>query len=138
MESMVSSEGYITPPWYQYFMAADRAWRPRVNVLTTESTAGIVYEGAVTVFASTAGVKHTLEDPRIGGETVLICNVPSTQGGSVTVAAATDVAIGPSGENALTFLTSASTYELVVLRGTSTSQYYIEYQTTNVDVSASS
>jgi hypothetical protein len=97
-----------------------------------------MYEGRVTVFASTPGVTHTLEDPTIGGETMLICSIPSTQAGSVTVAAATDVAIGPSGENALVFGTSASTYEYVKLVGTSTSQYYILHQTTNVSVAASS
>jgi hypothetical protein len=112
--------------------------RPRVDQLTTESTGSNIYEGRITVFASTPGVVHFLEDPRIGGRTVLICNVPSTQAGSVTVRASTDVAIGPSGENGLTFLTSVSTYEYVELVGTSTAQYHIINQTTNVSVGASS
>jgi hypothetical protein len=113
MEPLVDEDGLISRPWYQYMFSSDLRHRPRVDVLTTESTGSNIYEGRVTVFASTPGVTHLLEDPRIGGRTVLICNVPSTQAGSVTVRASTDVAIGPSGENGLTFLTSVSTYEYV-------------------------
>ena len=135
---VLTEEGLVSRPWYQYFKSQDRFNNPPVAVLTTETTAGIVLEGAVTVIASTPGVIHTLEDPRIGGRTVIIVNVPSTQAGSVIVRASTDVAIGPSGENALTFPTSASTYDFVELIGTSTGQYHILEQTTNVSVGASS
>ena len=128
----------ITRSWYQYFLGSDNLTRTPVDLLTTESTASNIYQGHVTVFASTPGVVHILEDPQPGVETVLICNIGATQAGSITVAAATDVAIGPSGENALTFLTSLSTYEYVRLLGTSTGQYHILHQTTNVSVAASS
>ncbi|TFH40833.1 MAG: hypothetical protein E4H01_15880 [Lysobacterales bacterium] len=138
LDQVVTSEGYITPPWYQYFLAADFSVRTRVNLLTTATTAEYIPQGQVTVFASTPGVIHTLEDPEIGNETLLICSIGTTQAGSVTVRAATDVAIGPSGQTAFVFNTSASTYEYVKLLGASTSQYHILYRTTAVSVAASS
>jgi hypothetical protein len=138
IDAVVATDGLITQPWYQYFMGSDPGWRTPVAVITTASTASNIYQGQITVMASTPGVTHVLEDPEIGFETVIICNIPTTQAGSITVAAATDVAIGPSGENALVFGTSASTYEHIKLVGTSTSQYHILHQTTNVSVAASS
>jgi hypothetical protein len=138
IEKMVTTEGYITQPWYLYMRVNDSVVQTPVNFVTTASTASNIYQGAVTVFASTPGVIHTLEDPKIGQRTVLICSIPTTQAGSIVVAASTDVSIGPSGENALTFPTSVSTYDSIELIGTSTSQYYILNQTTNVSVGASS
>jgi hypothetical protein len=137
-EVLVTEEGWVTPPWYQYFLGQDKGWRIPVDFITTASTASNILSGRITVFASTPGVVHTLEDPEAGMETTLVCTVPSTQAGSITVRAATDVAIGPGGENALTFLTSVSTYDQVVLVGVSTSQYYIKKITAGVSVTASS
>lgn len=137
-EGVVGEDGLVTRPWYQYMLGLDRWTRNDVNVVTTESTAGNIYNNRVNVVASTAGVIHTLETPHAGTRTLIIVNIPSTQAGSVTVAASTDVAIGPGGENALVFGTSVSTYEFVELIGTSTSQYHILTQTTNVSVGASS
>jgi hypothetical protein len=98
-EVLVTEEGWVTPPWYQYFLGQDKGWRIPVDFITTASTASNILSGRITVFASTPGVVHTLEDPEAGMETTLVCTVPSTQAGSITVRAATDVAIGPGGEN---------------------------------------
>ena len=138
LETISGEDGYVSRPWYQYFISQQKLDRPEVAIVTTESTSSVVYCDEITVLASTAGVVHELEDPRIGSRTVIICNIPSTQGGTVTVAASTDVAIGPSGENAVVFDTAASTYEYVELLGTSVSQYHILTQSTNVSVGASS
>jgi hypothetical protein len=128
----------ITPQWYQYFNAQDHGWRTRVDVLTTATTKERIRQNRVTVFSASAGVIHELDDPEIGFETTLICNIGTTRSASIIVRAATDVAIGPSGENALSFATSVSTYDHCRLVGTSTSQYHILYRTTGVTVVASS
>lgn len=140
VEPVVSTydQTLISKPWYQYFITADNMWRGAVEVLTTESTVGVIRNHHMTIFDSTPGVVHELEDPRPDTRVVIVCSMASTQAGSVTVAAATNVAIGPGGENALNFPTSVSTYDLVELIGANSTQYYIVNQTTNVSVVASS
>ena len=140
LEPIVSSVdgGLISKPWYVYLYASDQLHRGVVATVTTESTKSIIRNYHVTVINSTPAVVHELEDPRPGARALLILSSSSTQAGSVTVAAATDVAIGPGGENALSFPTSVSTYDLVELIGVNTTQYYIINQTTNVSVVASS
>ena len=133
-----SDGGLISTPWYQYFYASDQLHRGVVAEVTTASTKSIIRNYHFTVINSTPAVVHELEDPRPGARAVLVLASSSTQAGSVTVAAATDVAIGPGGENALSFPTSVSTYDLVELIGFNSTQYYILHQTTNVSVVASS
>ncbi len=136
-DKLVTENQTITAPWYQYLLGVDPAAKTRVDVLTTATGASNIYAGKVTVFNSTPGTVHILEDPVIGSETTLICTVGSTQG-NITVQAATDVNINPSGENALVFGTDASTYGYCKLVGVSTSQYHIMFRTTNVSIAASS
>lgn len=138
LEPVVTSDGVITKPWYQYHLTADHTWRSKVDVVTTASTASIIRNHHVTVIDSTPNVVHELDAPRNATRCIVICQVPSTQGGPVTVACSTDVAIGPGGENAINFPTSVSTYDLVELIGVNSTQYYIVNQTTNVTIVASS
>ena len=130
--------GFISMPWYQYLYASDQLHRGIVSEVTTASTKSIIRNYHVTVFNSTPAVVHELEDPRPGARAVLVLSSSSTQAGAVTAAAATNVAIGPGGQNALSFPTSVSTYDLVELLGINSTQYYILNQTTNVSVVASS
>lgn len=137
-DPVTSSDQMITQPWYQYLFTADHLWRSHLDVVSTGSTKSIIRNHHVTVINSTPGVVHELESPREAMRCTIICQVPSTQAGSVVVAASTDVAIGPGGENAISFPTSASTYDLIELVGTESTQYYIVNQTTNVSIVASS
>ena len=116
--------------------AEESGGRQRVDQLSTVAGTTIL-QNRISILASTAAATHTLESPQVGTETTIVLTVPTTQA-MVTVAAATNVAIGPSGENALTFATSVSTFEYVKLVGTSTSQYHILFRTTGVSVAASS
>jgi len=136
--SIVDSKGNIASQWYHYLKAADTEWRGKTTITTTASTGTIISNEGVSIFTSTPGVIHILEDPTANVRKTLISVTSATQAGSVIVQAATDVSIGPSGENGLVFPTSISTYDLIELIGTSTSQWYIISQTTNVSVTASS
>lgn len=137
-DPLVDDEGFISKPWYQYMLTSDHLWRGKIDVRSTESTASIIKNHHTTIIDSTAGVVHELEAPRDAARCTIVCQIPSTQGGSVTVACSTDVAIGPGGENAIQFPTSASTYDLIELVGANSTQYYIVNQTTNVSIVASS
>ena len=132
IEPIATSEGFITQPWYSYLNAKES------NVIALSSTNGVIFNRGTTIITSTTTVPHMLDDPEIGLETTIVLTIPSTQASPVTVKAATDVAIGPSGENALSFDAAASTYEYVRLLGTSTGQYHILYRTTAISVTASS
>lgn len=134
LEAVVDQDGLVTQPWYQYFNARETLG----SIVTVSSTNGIAKEGCVTVITTTTTVAHLLDDPAIGNETTIIVNLGTTNSNPITVVGATDVAIGPSGENALSFASNASTYEYIKLLGTSTGQYHILYRTTGVSVTASS
>jgi len=137
IEKVVNQDDLINAPWYQYFLGADHAWRCRVNQITTGTTTAIVRNKEISVIASSGAFSYTLERPEPGSRATVILSIGSTHAGPVLVSATSDVAIGPSGGNALSFPTSASTYELVELVGVSTLQYYITSQTANVTVTAS-
>ena len=130
----MTTDGYITQPWYQYFNDADK----ENQVVNLDTTVGVVLNDRYTVITTTTTVQHILDRPEPGSRALIVLQIGATQGNAVTIAAATDVAIGPGGENALTYLTSVSTYDLIELAGASTLQYYIINQTTGVSVTASS
>ena len=138
IEKVVNQDDLINAPWYQYFLGADHAWRSRVNKVTTGTTAAVLRNKEISTITSSGAHAYTLEQPEPGCRATVVLSIGTTHAGPVTVVAATDVAIGPGGENALSFPTSASTYELVELIGVSSLQYYITNQTTNVSVVASS
>jgi len=130
----LTEENYITQPWYQYFNDKDK----ENQVVNLDTTVGVVLNDRYTVITTTTTVQHILDRPEPGCRAIIVLHIGTTQANPVTIAAATDVAIGPGGENSLTYLTSVSTYDLIELAGISTAQYYIINQTTGVSVAASS
>ena len=134
----LTEENQITSPWYQYLLGADHTWRQRVNIVEAGTTTAIIRNREITELNTTGANSYTLERPDPGCRATIILTIGTTHAGPVLAVAATDVAIGPSGQNALSFPTSASTYDYVELVGVSTAQYYIAKQTTTVSVTASS
>ena len=130
----LTEEGMVTQPWYQYFTVDAK----RESVVNIDTTVGVVPKNGYTIITTTTTVQHLLDRPEEGSRSVIVLQIGATQANPVTIAAATDVAIGPGGENALTYATSVSTYDLIELVGASTLQYYIVNQTTGVSVAASS
>jgi hypothetical protein len=54
LEALISTEGLISTPWYQYFLAADNTMRDPAGTITITSTIGVT-DDAVVRWDTTAG-----------------------------------------------------------------------------------
>lgn len=115
----------ITPPWYNYFRAADETWRVRLTVATTTGT-NVIPNNGITEVRLTSTTTHTLAPPEVGCRNVLIwTGPPGSSAGRVATPSTSIIIISSPGHAGGWILSFASTAALIEMVGLSTSRYHV-------------